>query len=70
MILKRTDCRQVQWFYCCCSLGSATAGEAGAGLAASEALAALWWLEERCLVDHSVKMVKCLRCIILLVAHD
>ena len=23
VVLKRTDCRQVQWFYCCCCLVSA-----------------------------------------------
>ena len=42
---KRTHCRQVQWFYCCwCQL---TAGKAEAGLAATDVLAAWWWLEER-----------------------
>ena len=41
---KRTHCRQVQWFYCCwCQL---TAGKAEAGLAATDVLAAWWWLEE------------------------
>ena len=49
VVLKKTDCRQMQWFYCCCCLG--TAEEAEAGLVAADVLTVRrWWLEDRRLV--------------------
>ena len=47
VILKRTDFRQVQWFYCCTCMVSADCWDAEAGLAAAGVLAAWWWLGER-----------------------
>ena len=39
VVLKRTDCRQVHWFYYCCCLALADAEEAEAGLTAADVLA-------------------------------
>ena len=60
-----TDCRQVQWFYCCSCLVPADCWEAEAVLA--DVLAAWWWLEERWRVGAG-QVVKWLWCD-LLVAH-
>ena len=37
--LKRTNWRQVQWFYCCCCLASADLRGDGAGLVTADVLA-------------------------------
>ena len=45
VVLKRTNCRQVQWFCCCCCLASAEAQ-----LVAPDVPAVRWQLEDNELV--------------------